>query len=554
MTGVLLAAAFAGGLGLLILALSGLTDGVRLAGGSVLKANLAHWAQTRWRAFETGIAIALLVPSSAATTRSAAGFVNSGLVKLENAVWLSVGVSFGSVVTAWLIVACGLSENAFALGLGLVGLGALLRGGLRGRRAALGKALYGFGLLLVGVAVLSDAFHRGAPQGLPAVPFGLIGSAILFVVLGAALATVLRSASVAVAAAVVAVDAGAVQLGEAMPFVAGANLAPIAWAMWILVSGTAQARRVALCHAAFHGLGTVVGIALFAGTLPFHAPLGARFGAPFALASYHLLFQIGAALILWPFARRLVKLARLRFHRIEFEHGGSQHIDQSLLSVPDLAVDAFLTEVGELFEKARGLAHLALRDRVVSDQRLMQDAAQLSRRVGLLDHTAAQMISGGVPIELAPVMVELPRAGAALAKMLDELARFRTLAKTPEQGLDAAMRTRLRQLELAILHLVEGANALDPSFDADRCSQETQATLQHLADARRRMHDACGRGDLHATWADPLCARLDSLERVATHAAEVALGIDRALAPAAPDMPVEEEPDSAVVRWLRKVA
>jgi Na+/phosphate symporter len=554
MSGALLAAAFAGGIGLLILALAALTDGVRLAGGSVLKANLAHWAQTRWRAFETGIAIALLVPSSAATTRAASGFVNSGLVRLSNAIWLSVGVSFGSVVTAWLVVACGLSTSAFPLGLVLVGAGALMRGGLRGRRAALGQALAGFGLLLVGVAVLADAFHRGAPAGLPPAPFGLLGTIAAFGVLGAALSTTLRSASVAVAAAVVAVSAGALQIAEAMAFVAGANLGPIAFALWTLLSGTAQARRVALCHAVFHGLGTLVGLVLLIATLPLHARLVTDLGAPFTLAAYHLAFQGGAALLLWPAAGRLERLARMRFHRVEFEEGGSQHLDRNLLEVPDLAIDAFLGELGELFEKARGLAHLALRDRVVSDLRLQKDAEQLERRAAMLDHTAAQLIAGDVPIELAPVLVELPRAGAGLSKMLAELARFRALARTPEQGLDARTRTRLRQLELAVLHLIEGADAMDPAFDAERCSMETEAALQHLADVRRRMHDACGAGELHPGWADPLCARLDSLERVATHAAEVALGIDRALSPPPAEDPLETESEGAVVRWLRRVA
>jgi hypothetical protein len=430
----------------------------------------------------------------------------------------------------------------------------MLRGGLRGRRAALGKALSGLGLLLVGVAVLNDAFHRGAPAGLPPVPFGAVGTVLLFLVLGAALSTLLRSASVAVAAAVVAVDAGALQLGEALAFVAGANLGPIAWALWILVGGTAQARRVATCHAVFHAMGTIAALALLAAAMPVLTAIAWRFGAPFALAAYHLAFQVGAALLLWPLAGRLVRFARLRFHRIEFESGGSNHVDASLLDVPDLAVDAFLSEVGELFEKARGLAHMALRDRVVSDMRMTQDVAHLEQRTARLDHTATQLIAGGVPLELAPVLVELPRAGASLGKMLSELARFRALARTPEQGLDSRTRTRLRQLELAVLHLIEGSDALDPAFDPLRCSQETEATLQHLADVRRRMHDACGRGELHPGWADPLCARLDSLERVAMHAAEVAIGIDRALAPAPAEGLLAEESGGAVVRWLRRVA
>jgi phosphate:Na+ symporter len=554
MNGIILAGNFAGGLGLLTLALALLTDGMRLAGGSVLKANLRRWAEVPWRAFETGLAIALLVPSSAASTRAAAGFVNSGLVKLENAIWLSVGVSFGSVVTAWLIVAAGLSPNAFALGLALVGLGALLRSGLRGRRKAVGKALTGFGLLFIGVAILSDAFQRGVPQGLPPAPFGLIGTSFLFLLLGAALATILRSASVAVAAAMVAAASGAVELPEAMAFIAGANLGPIAWAMWVIGGGTAQARRVALSHALFHAAGTVVALALLFFTAPMHARFALSMGAPFALASYHLAFQVLAALLLIPAAPRLLVFVQRHFTKIEFERGTSPHLDHSLLAVPDLAIEGFLNEVQQLFEQSRGLAHLTLRDRVVSEQRLRQDGDDLDSPVRALDATAARLIAGDVPADLAPIQVELPRASAGLRQLLESLVRFRGYARIPETGLDPRTRTRLRQLELAVLHLVEGSDALDPAFDAARCAQETETTLHHLSEVRRRIHEACGAGELHPTWADPLCGRLSSLERVASHASEVALGMDRIFAPVGHDEPFAEGEESTVARWLRKVA
>lgn len=563
MAGMTLFASFVGGLGLLILALGWLTDGARMAGGSVLKANLARWAQTRWRAFETGIAIALLVPSSSASTRAAAGFVNSGLVELRNAIWISVGASFGCVVTAWIVVACGLSVNGFYLGLALIGVGALVRGGMRGRRSAFGRALAGGGMLLVGVAVLADAFHRGVPSGLPPAPFGLVGTILLFGALGAALATILRSTSVAVAAAIVAVSANAIELFEAMAFVAGVNTGPIVWAGVSIVTATARTRRVAVCHAVYQGLSSAVAVILLGamaliGDVPIEA-LVDRFGAPFALASFLLVLHVVAALILWPLADALERWVSLRFHRVEFEEGGSPHLDRSLMAVPDLAIDAFLAELGELVDKTRGLSHLTLRDRVVSEGRLAKDAEDLARRAARLDHTAAELIAGEVPVELAPILVELPRAAGRLAKMLAELSRFRTLSKTPLEGLDARVRTRVRQLELAVLHLVEGADAMDPAFDAQRCSAETAATLEHLADMRRRMHHACGSGELHPTWADPMCARLDSLERVATYAAEVSIGIDRALAPGDDCDPTglshaEEQAGSSVARWLRRVA
>ena len=372
--------------------------------------------------------------------------------------------------------------------------------------------------------------------------------------LGAALSAVLRSASVAVAAAVVAAAAGAVELSEAMAFVAGANLGPIAWALWVIAGGTAQARRVALSHAIFHGVGTVVALVILFFTAPLHLDLAASTGVPFALATYHLAFQVLAAILLIPAAGRLLSFVQTRFHRVEFERGTSPHLDHSLLAVPDLAIDGFLTEVQQLFEQTRGLAQALLRDDAVAQGEMRQDGDDLDRRVRSLDSTAARLIAGDVPADLAPILIELPRASAGLRNLLESLVRFRAFARIPENGLDARTRTRLRQLELAVLHLVEGSDALDPAFDATRCSQEAETALHHLGEVRRRIHEACGRGELHPTWSDPLCSRLSALERVVVYASEVALGIDRVFSPAARDEPFEEQSGGPVVRGLRQVA
>jgi hypothetical protein len=301
-------------------------------------------------------------------------------------------------------------------------------------------------------------------------------------------------------------------------------------------------------------MGTAVALALLFFSAPLHQSLTFALGAPFVLASYHLCFQVIASAALVPAASRLVSFVQNRFHRVEFERGTSPHLDHSLLAVPDLAIDGFLTEVQQLFEQTRGLAHLTLRDRVVSEQRLRQDGDDLDRRVRALDATAARLIAGDVPAELAPVLIELPRASAGLRNLLDALVRFRAFARIPENGLDARTRTRLRQLELAVLHLVEGSDALDPAFDATRCSQEAETALHHLGEVRRRIHEACGRGELHPTWSDPLCSRLSALERVTAYAAEVALGIARVVAPAGHDEPFEDAPAGPVARWLRQVA
>ncbi|MEM7309618.1 MAG: Na/Pi symporter [Planctomycetota bacterium] len=556
MTELLLVAEFVGGLGLLLLGLGLLTDGLRLAGGSVLKANLRAWAKTRWRAFETGFAIALLVPSSAQSMRAAAGFVNSGLVRLENALWLTIGISFGSVVTAWLVLAVGLWNAALGVGLLLLGLGAALRfGGNRGRRAALGMGVSGVGLLLVGLSVLSTGFAELGEVRLDQLPYGFFGGLVLFLLLGALLSASLRTASVGVAAAVVATANGSLELAAGMALVAGGSFGPAAWAMLEMARGTARAKRVALMHAGFHALTSTLGILTLFLTLPLHDKLpGPLASAPFALATFHLLFKVGGALLVLPFAEMIVHQLSLRFQREELDQRRAPNLDSNLLTIPDLAVDAFLDELGVLSNSARGLAHLALKERVISDFRLRQDAEMLERRVRDLDHTAARLIADGVTYEIATVLVELPRATRGVRQLLNEVARFRFFASATPKELDPRLRTRLRQLELAVLHLVEGADALDESFTAEHCAQEAETTTQHLRDMRCRLHEACSQHEIAPTVADALCSRLDALERIGYFASEQAIGLARVLAPVGQDEPFAPPVEEPAKRILRRVA
>ena len=540
---------------MLLLGLGLLTDGLRLGGGSVLKANLRAWAETRWRAFETGIAIALLVPSSAASTRAAVGFVNSGLVRLENALWLSVGISFGSVVTAFVVLAVGFADPAFVIGLALVGVGGCLRfGGVRNRRAALGMGVCGVGLCLLGLVALGRACAEMGALTLDHLPYGFATELLLFGSLAALLAAATRSASVVVAAAVVATASGTLGLPAAMAVVAGANLGPVAAALFEFARGTAGSKRVALMHIGFHSLTTALGVILLVTLLPAAGWLSSNLGAAVSLALYHLAFTGAGALLLIPAGHRLVYHVSLRFQREEMDHGRSPNLDPNLLAVPDLALDGFLEELGRLTESARGLAHLALKERVVSDQRLRQDAEMLERRVRELDQVAARLITGEVPADLAPILVELPRASEGVRYLLEEIARFRAYARQPIDGLDPRTRTRLRQLELAVLHLVEGADALTPGFRAENCSQETEAALRHLEDVRHRLHEACCRGEVNATTSDHMCARLDSLGRIAIFASESAIGLARVLAPMGQDEPFAEPAPGPMRRLLRRVA
>ena len=134
----------AGGLGLFLLGMGMMTDGLKQAAGQALHNILASATRTRWHALGSGALVTAMVQSSTAVTVAAIGFINAGLLGLAPALWVLFGANIGSTMTGWLVALVGLKFKIEAFALPLVGLGMLLRlTGASQRRGAIGTAVAG---------------------------------------------------------------------------------------------------------------------------------------------------------------------------------------------------------------------------------------------------------------------------------------------------------------------------------------------------------------------------------------------------------------------------
>jgi phosphate:Na+ symporter len=116
-----------GGLGLFLLGMGMMTDGLKLAAGGALQRILSAATRTRWHALGSGILVTALVQASGAVTVATIGFINAGLLNLAPALWVLFGANVGSTMTGWLVALLGLKFKIEALALPLVGVGVLLR-------------------------------------------------------------------------------------------------------------------------------------------------------------------------------------------------------------------------------------------------------------------------------------------------------------------------------------------------------------------------------------------------------------------------------------------
>ena len=159
---LILAGTFLGGLGLFLLAVGLITDGLKLAAGRALRSILASSTSTRLRGVASGVLVTAIVQSSSAAI---IGFVNAGLVSLSLALGIVYGANIGTTMTGWIVAAVGFNFKVDAFALPMIGVGMALRL-LRPdtRLAAFGQAFAGFGLFFIGVDVLRDAFETFATR------------------------------------------------------------------------------------------------------------------------------------------------------------------------------------------------------------------------------------------------------------------------------------------------------------------------------------------------------------------------------------------------------
>lgn len=357
----------AGGLGLFLLGMSLMTDGLKLAAGPALHHILVGATRTRVHALGSGMLVTALVQSSSAVTVAAIGFVNAGLLALGPALWVLFGANVGTTMTGWIVALVGLKFKVEALAMPLVGLGALLRLTGDGRRSgAIGTALAGFGLLFMGIALLQQAFAGLVGQiSLPQGEGSLVVVAQLGI--GVLMTVLMQSSSAAIAITLTAAQGGVISAQGAAAVVIGANIGTTVTALLAVIGATPNARRAASAHVVFNLLTGAVALLLLL-LLPWligvlgvaQEALGLSSDPAAKLALFHTLFNLIGVLLMWPLAGRLTYWLQQRFRAREEDEAQPQFLDDTVLAVPTLALDALKREVARAGQVALRMTRSAL--------------------------------------------------------------------------------------------------------------------------------------------------------------------------------------------------
>jgi phosphate:Na+ symporter len=331
-----------GGIGLFLLGMVLMTEGLKSAAGEALREVLRRFTGNRVQALASGAAVTALVQSSSATVLATIGFVSAGLLSFTQAIGVILGASLGTTSTGWIVSVIGLKLNMGAVALPLVGVGALLRLLTRGRAAAVGLALAGFGLIFVGIDVLQDGMGDLATRFDPgAFPGDSVGGRLLLAGLGVIMTVVMQSSSAAVATTLTALHTGTIGLEQAAALVIGQSIGTTVTSLLASVGASVAARRTALAHLGINGVAGVVAFLILPALLRFEiavtGPLATEDSA-ILIAAFHTSFTLIGVLLLLPFTGQLGAV----IERLIPDRGPqlTRHLDASLVQLPTVAIEA----------------------------------------------------------------------------------------------------------------------------------------------------------------------------------------------------------------------
>lgn len=387
-----------GGLSLFLYGMNVMGGGLEKLSGGRLERILERLTSNPLKAVLLGAGVTAVIQSSSATTVMLVGFVNSGIMKLSQAIGIIMGANIGTTITSWILSLSGiegdnffiqlLKPTSFSPVLALIGI-IFIMSAKDDKRKDIGSILLGFAVLMFGMETMS-----GAVKPLADVPefTGILmkfSNPLLGVLAGALLTAVIQSSSASVGILQALSVTGAFTFGSVIPIIMGQNIGTCVTAMISSVGANRGAKRTACVHLYFNMIGATVFLILFY-TLNavFHFDFVTETVSIAGIALVHSIFNIFATVILLPFIKGLEKLAYLTLPETEEEKKDLAQkdnfplLDSRFLSTPGFAIEQCRNLACKMAELSR---EAMIRAMGLFDDYSAEEAAEVERIENLVD-------------------------------------------------------------------------------------------------------------------------------------------------------------------------
>lgn len=384
-----------GGLALFLYGMNVMGTGLEKISGGRLERILERLTSNPLKAVLLGAGVTAVIQSSSATTVMVVGFVNSGIMKLSQAIGIIMGANVGTTATSWILSLTGiessnifiklLKPSSFTPVLALIGI-VLLMSGKNNKKKDVGEIFLGFSVLMFGMEAMS-----GAVKPLADVPeftniLTMFSNPILGVLVGALLTAVIQSSSASVGILQALSVTGAFTFGSVIPIIMGQNIGTCVTAMLSSIGANKNAKRTAFVHLYFNVIGSVIFLVVyFSLNSLIHFEFTNDIVGAAGIALIHSIFNLFTTIVLLPFTKGLEKLAYITIPISVEEKDKTedefQILDSRFLMTPGFAIEQCRTLANKMAELSRDCFVKAMGVLTEYSEETVEEVIELEERI-----------------------------------------------------------------------------------------------------------------------------------------------------------------------------
>lgn len=393
-----------GGLALFLYGMQMMSSGLESVAGNRMKQILEKLTANRFLGVLVGAVITAVIQSSSATTVMVVGFVNSGMMTLQQAVWIIMGANIGTTITGQLIA---LDVGAIAPLIAFFGV--VLVVFLKNEKMHhIGNILAGLGVLFIGMDMMSTAMKPLADSETFVSLLTKFENPLLGILAGMIFTAIIQSSSASVGILQALAGSGIVGLNSAAFVLFGQNIGTCITALLASIGTNRNAKRTTVIHISFNVIGTIIFTILCLTTplISFMEGLTPT-NVPAQIANLHTLFNVVTTLLLLPFGNLLTKFTKMVLKDKEEEADkdtmycllNSTHINSEILGVSAIGMETTRQEISRMLGMAKENVANAFTVFAAKDAALLSEIEQSEEYVDYLNKEISKYITKAITHE-----------------------------------------------------------------------------------------------------------------------------------------------------------
>lgn len=335
-----------GGLGMFLYGMNVMGDGLQKAAGEKLKRIIELLTKNKFMGVIVGALVTAIIQSSSATTVMTTGFVNAGIMTLQQAIGVIMGANIGTTVTAQLVSFDIEKAAPIAIAIGVLIWFITKKQSIKN----VSEVLIGFGILFVGMTFMKEA---AAPVSkMPEIKDAMLylsHNPFLGIIAGFVITGTIQSSSASIGILIVLASQGVLPITAALPILYGDNIGTCVTTLLSTIGASKNAKRAAIMHLCFNTIGTILFIIVLSKPIVYIVQQVDPGNVPRQIANAHSLFNIVNVILLLPFSNYIVKLSLRIFPVTDEEEEENYHItkflDERILETPSIALTNTIDEV-----------------------------------------------------------------------------------------------------------------------------------------------------------------------------------------------------------------